>query len=161
MGNRNTGFYRNVLAMVIHTTKNLPRTSFRTMRDKKMNKPLTKEKLLPPLGHKVLTIEVEGAVRGLKEKISGKYPKDLFPEITKKQYLRINELLLSKMHMSLDRLSANLMRRKERIDLQLVDEWFSAFAEQPKTANNKVKERLQEFEKNIKKKKYTRKDVKI
>jgi hypothetical protein len=76
-----------------------------------------------------LTTDIKSALSGLKHEIDGKthYPLDIFPPITSEQYLAINDLLRAAFGFTLDRVSADLMRRKADIDLEAVDKWFEAF----------------------------------
>jgi hypothetical protein len=76
-----------------------------------------------------LTTDIKSALSGLKHDIDGKtyYPLDIFPAITSEQYLAINELLIAKLGITIDRLAANLIRRKADIDLEAVDKYFEAF----------------------------------
>ena len=69
--------------------------------------------------------DVKSAVEWLKSKISNNYPEDIFLPLTKDDYVKINQCLNQRLGFSLDRLSANIMRLKEKIDLELVDEAFA------------------------------------
>lgn len=48
------------------------------------------------------------------EELPNPYPTDIFPEISHLDYIKIHQMLLSKFNISLDRVSADLMRRARK-----------------------------------------------
>lgn len=86
------------------------------------DKPLTDEDFDCSTGW--IKDSVQSAKRLLKQKIGNNYPKDIFTPISDKEYMKINELLKKEMGFPIDRVSADLMRIKGQIDIEMIDACF-------------------------------------